>query len=342
MTKNSQSITVLDYEGKAVGKTYPKRAKSLVKKSRAAYVTDEIIRLNRCPTCDNTEDIMMDILNDNNVSMPENAAPDTAPANIIFLDPRKWSKNPDVEQQTNFNRFFMSTPFSNDMQEVLSIGTWGSNWCEITNGALALEKNTKYRFVFWLNGGENDRSNEVCQLHIIFTDNPAKISKVDWDNKYCFMLNRSYIKPLKKYKGWELYSIPFTTSDKQFVQLRFVAQFAPMAIAYADIPECYAELKDNIDPYADSRPQRHNIIFEDGWPTNTWYSTKALSGKNTPPQCGTENSSPDLESLAAMIAGFIDIDEIASSIADNINMDEIAENLNISKIKESIINSLKN
>ncbi len=334
MIKNGQNITVVGTSGNIIGSTYSKRAKGLVKKGRAEYLTDDMIRLYGCPTCDNTEENTMDILIDNNVSMPENAKPENSTPRYLHINPRSWKKHAYTEQSTNFERFFMTTPFGSSMQEVLSIGTWGSNWCEITNGSERLEKNTEYRLVFWLNGGENDRNNEVCQLHVIFTNKPDDVPSEDWNNKLCYKLNRSYIKPLKKYKGWELYEIPFVTGDSEFVQLRFVAQYAPMAIMHADNPESYADLKDEPDPYADERPQRHNIIFEDGWPTNTWYATKKLrSGSDNIQRSGAEDGFDGQQSLAAMIAGFIDIDELADSVTSSIDIDEI-KNAVIDKLSE--------
>lgn len=37
-----------------------------------------------------------------------------------------------------------------------------------------------------------------------------------------------------------------------------------------------ARYKDHPDPFEAERPQRHNIIFSDGFPANNWYSTKSL------------------------------------------------------------------
>ncbi len=347
MQKNRQNIAVMNENGDIIGSTYPKRAKGLIKKRRAEYLTDNTIRLYPyCPT-ENAEEFTMDALN-NTASMPENAQACSETVQYVYLNPKKWSKNPDTEQQTNFDRFFMSTPFGEDLREVLSIGTWGGNWCEITNGVEKLNKNSRYQFVFWLNGGENDRNTEICQLHIIFTDNPVKMPQADWDNKLCFKLNRSYIRPLRKYKGWELYSIPFVTNEKEFVQFRFVAQYAPMTVMRAEAPEFYSDMEDNADPFEGKRPQRHNIVFEDGWPTNTWYSTNRLKDGGTDNsqqnRANTNGSDGDFTALAAMIANFIDTDAIADALADNIDIDAVSDavinNIDIDEIKEAVIEKL--
>lgn len=369
MTKNrkaasagasGQTITVLDRNGTPIGRTYPRRAKGLVKKCRAEYASDDTIRLYAdCPMYNDTEEHTMEI--NEKINYGENA--DTAAAvkpveqiNYIYLAPREWRVNPDTANQTKFERFFMETPFGDDMQEVLSLGAWSGEWCEIISANLPLAKGTKYNFVFWLNGGENDRFNERCEFQVIFTDRPEDVSYRDWEQRLCYKLNRGYTKPLKKYKGWELYSIPFTVVG-EFTQLRFVAQYAPMALLHADSPEAYAGLTDILDEYDGLRPQRHNIVFEDGWPTNTRYATRALalaskaedgdepdgSGRN---QGGGFPFSKliDMDDLADQIAENIDTDDIAEQIADSINMDEIsrriARSIDMDEIAEQIAENI--
>ena len=101
----------------------------------------------------------------------------------------------------------------------------------------------------------------------------------DCDNCYTYNLNRNFIKPLKKVNGWELYEIPFITGDNEYTQLRFVAMRAYMTVLSAKPAEAYADLPDSVDEFESERPQRHNIVFADGWPTNTWYSTRELRRK---------------------------------------------------------------
>ena len=49
-----------------------------------------------------------------------------------------------------------------------------------------------------------------------------------------------------------------------------------MTVLSAKPAEAYADLPDSVDEFESERPQRHNIVFADGWPTNTWYSTREL------------------------------------------------------------------
>ncbi|MCM1577208.1 MAG: hypothetical protein NC078_00215 [Ruminococcus sp.] len=347
------SVTVLSEDGKELGMTYPKRAKGLAKKSRAVFVTDSIIRLISCPAqYDNTEDNMMDNINN---------APNQTNVNFFYLDPKKWKKHRDVPG-TVFERFSMPSPFNEgEMTDILAMGNWNSTWCEITNSVDVLEKNSDYRFVFWLNGGENDQSNEICQLHIIFTDDPVNLPLSDWDNKLCYRLNKGYIKPLKRYNGWELYSIPFKTGDKNFVQMRFVAQYAPMAIMAAEHPDVYKDLPDRPDPFAGERPQRHNIVFEDGWPSDKWYSTENLrkkhgmGGGKSDTDSLSDNVSSDLpEVVAKVIEETLNSEEMAKSIAEHIDMYALADCLAVrgfdssdavqaaaDRIKEDILKELR-
>lgn len=369
MTKNrkaasasasGQTVTVLDRNGTPIGRTYPRRAKGLVKKCRAEYASDDTIRLYAdCPMYNDTEEHTMEI--NEKISYGENAetAEQVKPEeqiNYIYLEPRAWRVNPDTANQTKFERFFMETPFYSEVQEVLSLGSWSYEWCEIISSNLTLDRGAKYNFVFWLNGGENDRFNERCEFQVIFTDRPEDVSYKDWEQRSVYKLNRSYTKPLKKYKGWELYSIPFRV-DGEFTQLRFVAQYAPMALLHADSPKEYSGLPDIPDEYEGLRPQRHNIVFEDGWPTDKNYATRVLASRadkgyepdDSGRSQGGRASFPfskliDMDDIAEQIAENIDTDDIAEQIADSINMDEISRrivrSLDMDEIAEQIADNI--
>lgn len=346
MTKNENkppNITVINSSGEKIGFTYEKRAIGLVKKGRAVYLPDEnagkVIRLNDCPTCENMEDTIMD-----NIINTQPTEAEEKKVNYLFFDPKEWMKHPDVQKTTVFDRFFITALFGEGLTEVVSLGNWGWDWSEITNGMLRLERRTEYHFVFWLNGGENDRSDETCMFQVIFTDNSLRANESEWEKRLCYKLNRAYIKPLKRYNGWELYDIPFVTDDHEYTQLRFTAQRAPMAVMPAKEPSFYAELEDKTDELADKRPQRHNIIFEDGWPTNTWYSTAALTRENAPknPQPSeTFMGDPNFDELCERISEIVneryseelDIDQLADVIVSN-HIKEITQKIAASVLEE--------
>ncbi|MBQ7926904.1 MAG: hypothetical protein IJ335_11520 [Lachnospiraceae bacterium] len=288
MEKNGQTIRVLDKHGTVIGYTYPKRAKGLVKSCRAEFVTDREIRLyEQCPTYEYMEDKQMDELKK---------------TNYITINPREWFPCPDIKGTHVWDRFAISHPLAGvvasapSMAEVLSVGTF--DWkgpSHMTNGCLQLEQGQEYHLVFWLNGGENDRSDETCMLQIFAVADANSDFTMEYVDYMNYRLNRNYIKPLKKYQGWEYYDIPFTTSEATYVQFRFVAEKAPLAVMAAEGPEAYAQLEDMADPFEDKRPQRHNIFFRDGWPTDKWYSTEnlmqaaSIANGPTPPQPGDSN-----------------------------------------------------
>ena len=234
--------------GNKVNSTYPKRAKGLVKSGRAVFVgeADNEIRLLQpmmpCPPI-NLEDEMSDI-------------------NKLTFDARKWQADTTVPDR-NKNR--AERAFVNDMcgglTEVYCVGNWNKDWSQIESPRYNLEKGQDYIFSFWLNGGENDRFQEFCTLRIVFDDN--------WDNAMAFKLNRNYIKPAKHNSGWYLYEIPFNTGNSGFTQFKLSVMDAYCAIM-PDKPE-FAQLPDEEKP--DPRiPQRHNIVFAEGFPRNSGWS----------------------------------------------------------------------
>ncbi len=252
------TVRVFDKNGAEIGSTYPRRAAGLIKKGRAQFVNDFDIRLTASDVSDNTEEIKMDNNIINNVSETK--------VNRLYFNPREWSLLNSGDNKGGY-RTFINGP-DGELSESFIIGDWGWNWTEIGSKTLMLQKNTRYEFVFWLNGGENDQNNETCQFAVLFNN--------DYDNRLIYNLNRNYIKPLKKANGWELYKIPFVTGDNEYTQLRFMAMRAYMTVMSAGDPEAYADLQDTVDEFEGKRPQRHNIVFSDGWPMNVWYSTENL------------------------------------------------------------------
>lgn len=307
MTKNDaqakQTVRVFSAEGEEISSTYPKRAAGLVKKGRAHFVNDFDIRLNVSDVDVFTEENTM---MDNNTNTTNNSAI-SEPVNKLYFNAREWSFNKACQNNVG-SRSFMQGP-DGVIDEAFMIGDWGYNWTEIVSRTLILPKNTLNTFTFWLNGGENDNNNEVCRFEVIFND--------DYENRYTYNLNRNFVKPLKKCNGWELYEIAFRTGDNEYTQLRFVAQRAYMTVLNAKDVSEYANLADNADPFEQYRPQRHNIVFADGWPTNTWYSTAKLkaghgeNGENSekPTGCFNQNSFPtkpvnnSYEEISAAIQG---------------------------------------
>lgn len=184
----------------------------------------------------------------------------------LYFEPREWSFNKDCGNNVG-SRSFIAGP-DGVLAEGYMIGDWGCNWTEIVSKTLLLPKNKDCSFTFWLNGGENDRNDEVCRFEVVFNN--------DYEQRFTYNLNRNYIRPVKKLNGWELYEIPFRTQDNEYTQLRFVAQKAYMTVLSAKDASAYEGLTGSEDPFEAERPQRHNIVFDDGYPINKWYSTQKL------------------------------------------------------------------
>lgn len=230
-----------------------------MKKGRAYYVNDFLIRLNM------SDSTLPEGRQKSEVEkMDQSMTIDNT--NKLYFNPRKWSFNKACTDNVG-SRSFITGP-DGVLAEGYMIGDWSWKWTEIVSETLLLPQNTDCSFTFWLNGGENDRQDEVCRLDIIF-DN-------DHEQRLSYNLNRNYIRPLKKLNGWELYEIPFRTQNNAYTELRFVAQRAYMTILTAKDASAYEGIPDSPDPFEARRPQRHNLIFSDGFPANSWYSTKNL------------------------------------------------------------------
>lgn len=252
MTKN---IIVTDANGDIIGTTYLKRAKGLVKNGRACFAGDDTIRMSASDDSSGIKTISEE-------------------KSMIYITFKgeEWLRN-DVDIS------FMSNPIDGAVTESLMLGSWEVKPMVAQSRIFMLTPNTDYRFVFWLNGGENEAGNETCEFRVAFFSN--------WENCNVYKLNRGYIRPLLHQKGWELYELPFRTPNVEgdvSVTFSFVANRAPMAVLPALEPSAYADLKDEPDEFEDYRPQRHNIVFKDGWPSITQYggdkySTEAIRKK---------------------------------------------------------------
>lgn len=201
-----------------------------------------------------------DILHENEPKAVYTSVSQSSQSKYIFFNAREWKPSKDCEK-TVATRSFISGPFGG-LTEAYTVGDWSWNWSQIETKDMTLEKNTDYEFVFWLNGGENDQNQEICRFEIIF-DN-------DQENRYIYNLNRNFIRYIRHYKGWYLYSIPFNTGEACYTKFRFIAQRAYSTLMNAQPAESYNSLPEDIPPKG--IPQRHNIIFSEGWPRNSWWS----------------------------------------------------------------------
>ena len=371
-----KNVIVTDEFGNKLTSTYPKRAKGLIKNGRAERVGENEIRLIGCSVMPCTEDNMNNTYTTNihdaenlstvtivpetgevieNTETAENTgepAPAKNTARRLFFEPRSWKPAKDVESTVS-SRSFISNPFGEGLIEAYTIGDWNWNWSVIETADMTLEKNTDYEFIFWLNGGENEPANEVCKLEVIF-DN-------DYEDRYTYNLNRDFIRYEKHFKGWYLYRIPFNTGNACYTKLQLIAMRAYTTFIKAEDPESYIGLPAGVPPVG--VPQRHNIVFKDGFPANASWSYRALGEKalnnntHTPKdfkffgenhfECNERKSRfEDSESMERNIESVLY--EFEEGIRDRLNgaltddvIDEVIHNQDVESIKEQIIQQLK-
>lgn len=376
-----KNVIVTDEFGNKLISTYPKRAKGLIKKGRAERVGENEIRLIGCSVMPCTEDNMNNTYNINNndteslntvtivpetgevVDNAENAgektsvtAPEKNQPKMIFFKPRSWKPAKDADK-TVAVRSFISNPFGEGLIEAYTIGDWNWNWSTIETADMILEKNADYEFVFWLNGGENEQMNEVCKLEVIF-DN-------DQEDRYTYNLNRNFIRYEKHFKGWYLYRIPFNTGEACYTRLRFTAMRAYTTFIKAEEPESYSGLPEDLPPVG--IPQRHNIVFTDGFPANASWSYKALGenatsndpctprdfnffGVNRSERKGRkprfENFFTDEKVINLIMDGLSEelrgqLEDLLSDDLSDDAIDEVVDNLNMDGVREQIIQQIR-
>lgn len=282
---NNQTVVVITKYGEVVGKTYPKRAAGLVKKGRAEFLSEYVIRLKDfCPT-EKSEEINMDInnINEKAINNQPGVTPKTAftadseaeqkherKQEYILFNPRDYYKNPDLGWGAVSRR--MKQLADGSFIEVYSLGNWNNCFSGIVSKEIPISPDCDYTFVFWLNGGENDRYNEKCELLVIYTDGThERATSEEYHGNYTYLLNRNNIRPIKTVDGWYLFAIKLPKTDKPFVEFRFEVNNAPMHLRATEAPESYAGIPDSPDEFAQYRKQRHNIVFEDGWPSEREY-----------------------------------------------------------------------
>jgi len=296
-----KNILVTDSLGNKLEPTYPKRAKGLVKKGRAEFLNEHHICIkDSCPAIqgiNKQEDNMQ-----NNIQTP---------ARLEF-NPREWFFHKDTKQ-VGLRSFI--TDFMGNLVESYTIGDWSWNWSAIVSPYFTLQKNTEYVFSFWLNGGENDRYQEVCNLDILFD--------ADHDGKYVYKLNRNFIKYAMHYKGWYLYEIPFTTKDNDTTQLMFSSMAAYCTIIGAREKSYYGNLQPD-EPNTDV-PQRSNLIFPEGYPKDSSWSWKVFNKSDMSNSTSNNATLPNVDNIREEILSRIDIDSLIEEIVEDVVEDATAE-----------------
>ena len=367
-TPIEKNVIVTDEFGNKLGITYPKRAKGLIKKGRAESVSECEIRLlnHSCPPVSEDNINTVNITDSNKtiivstetgevletISTGTDLIKATEPKcaaeqnRTISFNARQWNVSKGCDKTVG-SRTFITDPFDG-LSEAWLLGDWNWNWSQIETRDMILEKNTDYVFTLWLNGGENDCNDSVCQLEIMF-DN-------DYDGRSIYRLDRNYIRYTKHYKGWYLYRIPFNTGDACYTKLRFIAMRAYCALIPAKELSAYENLPEDLPQK--NVPQRHNIVFgSEGFPRNCWWSANVFGtnsrGTTSSDSINHGNMNVNFKSFAdnlqRRVMEEIDIDSIMEDIADEIADDfddeiiaeQIRNEIDVDSIKEQIRNSIK-
>lgn len=255
--------------------------------------------------------------------------------NKLYFDPKEWRLNPDCPNNVSERSYI--TGIDGKLTQVYTLGDWSYNWTEIVR-EVELTENEEYVFTFWLNGGENDLNSEICQF---------RVRGEGCDSDVVYKLNRSFIPYKKHIGGWYLYEIPFVAEKSRMI-LKFVAKSAYMSVMPALDASEYDGIVDDYIPKG--KPQRHNIVFQDGWPQDKWYSGNHDSVKKQSDNKNGNRNSFNFDfngfsngfsnDISGQVRGMIQgrIYEIADEIADEVE-DELRDEME--SIKDEILDELR-
>lgn len=214
-----KNIIVADENGFEIGRTYPKRAKGLIKNGRAEAVDDRTIRIlsAHAPPYINTEELIM--------------------SKYIDFDPRdfRFDSNAGVGAGS---RMVVSDHRKNPHM-IFELGDWNGRWSQIICRK-SLERNTDYVFRFAVTGGFDDWESAVSR----FTLFPYN----DWEERVSYPLERCRCAPVicKRWGGTLLrvYEIPFNTGNISEYGFVFVSQKTVAEFFKAEAADYYSDLED--------------------------------------------------------------------------------------------------
>lgn len=252
MTPIEKNIIVTDADGKAIGSTYPKRAKGLVKNGRAEYADDQTIRLRftRAPTAvDTTEEHKMSkVINFNarEFRLDETCVTFDDDGNVIG----RSNVGERAYQTTSLGSF-----------EMWEIGDWGWNWTQIVSEK-KLEKNTDYILRFAMTGGHCDTFDETSKV-ILNAKDGYDTPEAAWEDRMTFNIAQSKYEPVisKRDKTGLLrvFEIPFNSGEKENWRIVFVAMHAVARFFTAPDNAAFEKLEDfTYDDWRREREQQLN------------------------------------------------------------------------------------
>lgn len=224
-----KNVIVTDVNGNQISLTYPKRAKGLVKKNRAEYVSENTIRLLHCDAPD---------------VFPHNDTEETEMSNVINFNAREFKLDESCKHNVGTKAFMTVAGRS---AEVWEIGDWNWSWTQLIC-TKKLETNTDYVFRVAVTGGHNDTDDEVSQI-IIFPQSDALLTEEQaWEDRMTFAIGKSRFEPVlsKRDKTGMLrvFEIPFNTGEIACWRILIVSQHAVARFFGAAENEAYEKLED--------------------------------------------------------------------------------------------------
>lgn len=216
-----KNIIVADKYGNEIGRTYPKRAKGLIKSGRAEALGDckiRILEAHALPYHYNTEEDIM--------------------SKVIDFDPRDFKFDPNAGSGAG-SRMVVSDHKAKPHM-VFELGSYdGRFWSQII-GNKTLEPDTDYVFRFALTGGFDDAESAVSQF-IICPSN-------SWEDRICYALERSRLAPAvsKRLNGslLRVYEIPFNTGSISKYSFLFLSHNTVASFFKAEDNDYYSDLED--------------------------------------------------------------------------------------------------
>ena len=170
--------------------------------------------------------------------------------NKLYFVPEDWYTGPNCQKRNA--KITQIKDYSDYPVLGYELGNWLWDKTEIMTVSDELLKTSDYTFTFWMYGGENDRLDEVCELHIIRDGNYNKCEK--------YKLNRNHTVPVKRVNGWKLFEITFSTAKAEEIELRFVVMGAETKIIPAGDASDYLSLPDDPEPI--SAPTKKRTIIK--------------------------------------------------------------------------------
>lgn len=218
MEKNT---IILDELGNEIGRTYPKRARGLVKNGRAICVDDCTIRL--CNTHDPAS--IDNIMEDEDMSK------------IISFNSRDFRLDKTYTGEGSASRMFITDMFGESV-EIYELTEDKQIYSD-----MMLEANEDYTFRFAL-VGDYSNSYEVMQFMVVPFAGES-LTEDDWDDRYVFNLAQCQYKP-ELNKRWgnssvRIYQIPFKTTESGKVRLVFLEKNSVARLFPVKENEAYAQ-----------------------------------------------------------------------------------------------------